>query len=115
MSDILSSKQLNEEAKVTLYNQLLQRYLTYYDQRKGQPFHVKLTSLKPVESPKPEGSEETSKESTAEAETIPTSAVEQEVMKSVSKLYKGGARQLLDKIKEHRDVLNWNEKKRTDV
>ena len=63
-----------------------------------------------MESPKPEGSEETSKESTAEAETIPTSAVEQEVMKSVPKLYKAGARQLLDKIKEHRDVLSWTEK-----
>ena len=31
-------------------------------------------------------------------------------MKSVPKLYKAGARQLLDKIKEHQDVLNWNEK-----
>jgi len=97
MSDILSSKQLDDEAKATLYNQVLQRYLTYYDQRKGQPLHVKLTTPKPVETPKPEeSSEETSKESTAEAETIPTSAVEQEVIKSVPKLYKTGARQLLD-------------------
>ena len=77
MSDILSSKQLDDEAKATLYNQVLQRYLTYYDQRKGQPLHVKLTTPKPAETPKPEESEETSKESTAEAETIPTSAVEQ--------------------------------------
>ena len=52
--------------------------------------------------------EETSKEATAEAET--TSAVEQEVIKSVPKLYKTGARQLFDKIKENRDVLNLNEK-----
>jgi len=59
-----------------LYNQVLQRHLTYYDQRKGQPLHVKLTTPKPVETPKPEESEETSKESTAEAETILTSAVE---------------------------------------
>ena len=110
MSDILSSKQLDDEAKATLYNQVLQRYLTYYDQRKGQPLHVKLTTPKPVETPKSEESEEASKEFTAEAETIPTLAVEQEVMKSVLKLYKAGARQLLDKIKEHRDVLNWNEK-----
>ena len=29
MSDILSSKQLDDEAKATLYNQMLQRYLTY--------------------------------------------------------------------------------------
>ena len=115
MSDILSSKQQDGEAKTTLYNQVLQRYLTYYDKRKGQPLHVKLSTPKPVKTPKPEESEETSKESTAEAETIPTSAVEQEVMKSVPKLYKTRARQLLDKIKEHRDVLNWNEKKRTDI
>ena len=102
MNDFLSSKELDDEAKATLYNQVLQHYLTYYDQRKGQPLHVKLTTPKPVETPKPEeSSEETSKESTAEAETIPTSAVEQEVIKSVPKLYKTGARQLLDKIKEN--------------
>lgn len=91
--NILSSKQLDDEKKATLYNQTLQRYLTYYDQRKGQQLHVKLTTPKPVETPKPEQSEETSKEST-EVETIPT-AVEQEVMKSVPKLYKAGSRQLL--------------------
>ena len=44
------------------------------------------------------------------AEIIPTSAVEQEVIKSVPKLYKTGARQLLDKITENSVVLNWNEK-----
>lgn len=91
--NILSSKQLDDEKKATLYNQTLQRYLTYYDQRKGQQLHVKLTTPKPVETPKPEQSEETNKEST-EVETIPT-AVEQEVMKSVPKLYKAGSRQLL--------------------
>ena len=52
---------------------------------------------------------ESSKESSEVETTIPT-AVEEEVMKSVPKLYKTGARQLLDKIKENRDVLNWNEK-----
>ena len=99
MGDILSNKQLDDEAKAILYNQVLQRYLTYYDQRKGKPLHVKLTTPKPVETPKPEdSSEETSTESSAGAEIIPTSAVEQEVIKSVPKLYKTGARQLLDKI-----------------
>ena len=72
MGDILSNKQLDDEAKAILYNQVLQRYLTYYDQRKGQPLHVKLTTPKPVETPKPEdSSEETSTESSAEAEIIP--------------------------------------------
>ncbi len=110
MTAILSSKQLDDEEKAKLYNQVLQRYLTYYDQRKGQPLHVKLTTAKSVETPKPEESKEkeTSKDS-SEFETIPT-AVEQEVMKSVPKLYKTGARQLLDKIKENRDLLHWNDK-----
>ena len=87
---------------------MLQRYLTYYDQRKGQPLHVKLTTPKPVETPKPEASEQ-SQEHTTEVETIP-SAVEEEVIKSLPKLYKSGARQLFYKIKENRDVLHWNEK-----
>ena len=109
MGDILSSTQLDDEQKAKLYNQVLQRYLTYYDQRKGQPLHVKLTNPKPVETPKPdEESKETSKEST-EVETTP-SAVEEEVIKSVPKLYKAAARQLLDKIKDNRNVLHWNEK-----
>ena len=47
MNDILSSKQLNDEEKAKLYNQVLQRYLTYYDQRKGQPLHVKLATPSP--------------------------------------------------------------------
>ena len=109
MTDILSSKQLDDDEKAKLYNQVLQRYLTYYDQRKGQPLHVKLTTPKPVETPMPEEeSKETTKVST-EAETT-SSAVEQEVIKSVPKLYKVGARQLLDKIKENRNVLHWNER-----
>ena len=83
MNDILSSKQLNDEQKVKLYNQVLQRSLMYYDQRKSQPLHVKLTTPKSVETLKQVESEETNKGSTAEAETIPNSAVEQEVMKSV--------------------------------
>ena len=109
MNDILSSKQLNDEEKAKLYKQVLQRYLTYYDQRKGQPLHVKLATPKFLKTPKPEESTESSKESTEEETTIST-AVEEEVMKSVPKLYKSGARQLLDKIKENSDVLHWNKK-----
>ena len=51
MNDILSSKDLDDEAKATLCNQVLRRYLTYYDQRKGQPLHVELTAPKAVETP----------------------------------------------------------------
>ena len=108
MTDILSSNQLDDEEKAKLYNQVLQRYLTYYDQRKGQPIHVKLTTPKPVETPKQEEAKYTTEEPAPEKPVLST--VEEEVMKSVPKLYKSGARQLLDKIKEHRDVLHWNEK-----
>ncbi|CAH3025315.1 unnamed protein product, partial [Porites evermanni] len=52
MGDILESKQLGDEEKAKLYNQVLQRYLTYYDQRKGQPLHVKVREESP-ESPSP--------------------------------------------------------------
>ena len=41
---------------------MLQRYSTYYDQRKGQPFHVKLTAPKPAETSKPEESDEPTEE-----------------------------------------------------
>jgi len=54
MSDILSSEELDDEAKAKLYNQVLQRYLTYYDLQKSQPLHVKLTAVKPTKTPKPE-------------------------------------------------------------
>ena len=108
MSDILSSKELDDEAKAKLYNQVLQRYLTYYDQRKGQPLHVKLTTPKPVETPKPEESKQSTEEPAPEKSV--STAVEEEVMKSVPKIYKNGARQLLDKMKENRDVLAWNDK-----
>ena len=63
MGDFLSSKQVDNEAKAQQFNQVS---LTYYDQRKGRPLHVKLTTPKPVKTSKPkESSEETSKESTA--------------------------------------------------
>ena len=59
MEEILSSKQLDDEEKAKRYNQVLQRYLIFYDKRKGQPLHVKLTAPKTVEHPKPDENEET--------------------------------------------------------
>ena len=107
MNEILSSKEIDDEEKAKLYNQVLQSYLSYYNQRKGQPLHVKLATPKPIETSEPEEIEQ-SQEPTTEVETIP-SAVE-EVIKSLPKLYKTAARQLLDKIKQNWDVLHWNEK-----
>ena len=90
MSDILSSEELDDEAKAKLYNQVLQRYLTYYDQRKSQPLHVKLTTPKPVETPKPEESEEPPAKDPA-PEKSESTAVEQEVMKCTQNLQERSA------------------------
>jgi len=62
---------------------VLQRYLTYYDQRKSQPLHVKLTAVKPTETPKPGESEEPLAKDSA-PEKPESTAVEQEVMKSAA-------------------------------
>ena len=109
MSEILSNKHLDDEEKAKLYNQALQRYLKFYDQRKAQPLHVKLTSSKAEETPLQQEKSDTLTESLP-TETSEDPAIEQEVMKSVHKVYKTGARQLLDKIKDNRDVLHWNNK-----
>ena len=82
----------------------MQRYLTYYDRQKGQPLHVKISTPKAIETPKPDKNEQPTEESPPEKSI--SSAVEQEVMKSVPKVYKAWARQLLDKIKEYQDVLH---------
>ena len=68
-------------------------------------------SEQPVEESKPKTRGETSEEDreSTEEETTPT-AVAREVMKIVPKIYKVDATQRLDKIKENRDLLHWNEK-----
>ncbi|CAH3118604.1 unnamed protein product, partial [Porites lobata] len=81
LGDILESKQLGDEEKAKLYNQVLQRYLTYYDQRKGQPLHVKLTTPKTTETPKPAENAESTEEASPD-NSLPT-AVEEEVMKKL--------------------------------
>ena len=88
MTDILSSKELDDKQKARLYNQVLQRYLTYYDQRKGQPLHVKISTPKTVETPKSEENEQPTEEPVPEKSI--SSAVEQEGMKSVPKFTKPG-------------------------
>ncbi|CAH3170470.1 unnamed protein product [Porites lobata] len=71
MGNILESKQLGDEEKAKLYNQVLQRYLTYYDQRKGQPLHVKLTAPKTTETPKPAENAESTEEASPD-NSLPT-------------------------------------------
>lgn len=82
--------------------------MTYYDQRKGIPLHVKVTIPKSTDTPRPEENEKPTEEAVSETSTL--TAVEQEVIKSVPNIYKAGPKQLLDKIKEHQNVLHWNDR-----
>ena len=100
MGDILENKQLDDEEKAKLYNQVLQRYLTYYDQRKGQPLHVRLTTPKTTETPKPVENAESTEEASPD-NSLPT-AVEEEVMKSLPKIYKAGVDSCWIKLKNTR-------------
>ena len=84
MSDILFSQELDDEAKAKLYNQVLQRYSTYYDQRKGQPLHVKLTTPKTVKPQSQRRVRNLPRKDPTPEKSVST-AVEQEVMKSVPK------------------------------
>ena len=62
MTDILSSKELDDEQKARLFNQVMQRFLTYFNQRKGQPLHVKISTPRAAETPKPEENEQPTEE-----------------------------------------------------
>ena len=57
-----------------------------------------------IGTPKQEEGEEPTEEPAPEKST--STAVEQEFMKSLLKIYKAGSRKLLDKIKEYQDVLH---------
>ena len=60
---------------------------------------MKISTPKATETPKTEENEQPTEEPAPEKSV--SSVVEQEVMKSVPKIYKSVARQLFDKIKEH--------------
>jgi len=63
---------------------VVQWYFTYYDQRKGQPLHVKISTPKAIETPTLEENEQPTEEPAPEKSV--SSAVEQEVIKSVPKI-----------------------------
>ena len=108
MTDILSSKELDDEQKARVYNQSVAAVLDLSRSAKRSTSSCENINPKAVETPKSEENEQPTEEPAPEKAI--SSAVEREVMKSVPKIYQAGARQLLDKIKEHQDVLHWNDK-----
>ena len=99
MEAVLKREDIPDDAKVQLYNQALQRYLKFYNQRNEEQISVKVEDVQPTEKQQPVVS---SREKFDE--------IEQEVLDTVPKTTKSRARLILNKIKSNKDIMHWNER-----
>ena len=44
MEQVLKRRDITDDEKATLYNQILQRYLSYYDQKRNNPLKVSFST-----------------------------------------------------------------------
>ncbi|KAI8488011.1 hypothetical protein Bbelb_341290 [Branchiostoma belcheri] len=114
MRDVMSRRDLADDEKATLYQQLLQRYLTYRDKRRAEPVSVRLVTSNSTpaatvtatnNAAKYEGSTTTSP-STASA----TGKEDNAILAAFPKNMKARAQQLLNVIKHKGgDILDYNQ------
>ncbi|KAI8480134.1 hypothetical protein Bbelb_421180 [Branchiostoma belcheri] len=114
MRDVMSRQDLADDEKATLYQQLLQRYLTYRDKRRAEPVSVRLVTSNSTPAAtvtatnnvaKDEGSTTTSP-STASA----TGKEDKGILAAFPKNMKARAQQLLNVIKHKGgDILDYNQ------
>ena len=107
MDQVLRRTDLEEDEKVQLYNQTLQRYLNFYEQRKDQPLKVKVESHPSV--PIRTEVQNRSMMNNDGGETKPDE-IENEVLQTVPKTLKAKASHIMNKIKKNKDVMHWNGK-----
>jgi hypothetical protein len=100
MQDIIRRQDIPIDEKAKLYDQNLQRYLTFYDKRMNKPLRVNVTHTDQAEEPQREQSSE---------ETEPSDEIETDIMDSVPATMKSRARQLVKKLKSNKDLVCWNE------
>jgi hypothetical protein len=100
MQDIIRRQDIPIDEKAKLYDQNLQRYLTYYDKRMNKPRRVNVMHTDQTEEPQGEQPRE---------ETEPSDEIETDIMDSVPATMKSRARQLIKKLKSNKDVIGWNE------
>ncbi|KAI8480633.1 hypothetical protein Bbelb_416450 [Branchiostoma belcheri] len=113
MRDVMSRQDLGDDEKATLYQQLLQRYLTYRDKRRAEPVSVRLVTSNSTPAAtvtatnnvaKDEGS--TTSPSTASA----TGKEDNAILEAFPKNMKARAQQLLNVIKHKGgDILDYNQ------
>ena len=111
MDSLLRRQDLTQDDKANMYNQILQRYLTYYDKRMSQPVRVSVVPPKPVVTPKPVETEDAKTPETAElALSGLPGEIESDILECVPPTMKARARQLVKKLKDNKDLVGWNDK-----
>ena len=91
MNSLLKRQDMVQDKKVKLYDQTLQRYLTYYDKRMHKLVRVS------VVPPEPAKTEEAEKELPEESE--PPGNIENDILERVPTTMKSRALQLVKKLK----------------
>lgn len=96
ISRILSRNDIRDDEKVKLYN-AMQKYLEYEKQR---------TSVEPLPVKIQNGQED----DTQQSEVYGIHQLENEILDSVPKTSKGKAQRLLNKLRQNKNVMYWNER-----
>ena len=97
---MLQRRDVTEDEKARLHNQIFPRYLNYYDKRMSQPVRVSVLPPKPT-------ADKTDVQ--AEPMRLPDN-VEADIMESVPPTLKSRAQQLVTKLKENKDLITWDDK-----
>ena len=105
MSGILSRHDIGDDEKVKLYNQAMQKYQEFDRQRKvKEPIAVKLVSSDEDKNKSKEPTEKI-------VDTNPMQLqMEQEIIDSVPKIAKNKAKLFINKLKQNKNVMFWNER-----
>jgi hypothetical protein len=90
MQDIIRRQDIPIDEKAKLYDQNLQRYLTFYNKRMNKPLRVNVTHTDQTEEPHGEQPRE---------ETEPSDKIDTDIMDSIPATMKSRARQLIKKVK----------------
>ena len=103
MGDILERQDLRPDEKAKLYGQAFQRYQNVHDQKQAKPISVQLV-------PPTVKSDFTSAIKRDIKEEKPSDQVSMEIVQSLPKTLKNRAELLLQKLKQHGEVVNWNDR-----
>ncbi|KAI8511989.1 hypothetical protein Bbelb_110890 [Branchiostoma belcheri] len=108
----MSRQDLHDDEKATLYQQLLQRYLTYRDKRRAEPISVRLVTSKSTSATTDTTTKNVATDDTISPGTASAtgSKEDQGILEAFPKTMKARARQILNVIKHKGgDILDYNQ------